>query len=77
MDVIYQISVSNPWLVEDTRIVGSCYDSVDAAEEELARNGFRFFPDAGIWHNGRTEAWVIRRPFNSPQRLGREEVQLR
>ena len=75
MDVIYQISVSDPWLVEDTRIVGSCYDSVDAAEEELARHGFLFSQDAGIWHNGSTEAWIVTRPLNPV--LGVEEVQLR
>lgn len=75
MKVVFQISVHDPWLVEDTRIPGTCFDNKAAAEAMLDKKGFRFFPDAGIWHNGRTEAWIITRPLNPV--LGVEEVQLR
>ena len=72
MSQVFKICVSNPELNE------ACFSSIELAEGTLRENGFEYSEDAELWHNGATEAWIVRRPVSDRViMLGVEEVQLR
>lgn len=56
---IYQICVSNPWKVADG-VSSRCFSSYRKAALFLYDSDFMFSPEANLWHNGATEAWIVK-----------------
>lgn len=57
---IYQICVSNPRKVADG-VSSRCFSSYEKAVAFLHDSDFMLFPESGLWHNGATEAWIVKR----------------
>lgn len=75
---VYQISGSNPQKFGNKDLYGACFSSFGLAADSLRENGFEYSEEAELWHNGATEAWILRRPVRDRViMLGVEEVQLR
>lgn len=56
---IYQISASNPLKADD--LDGLCFRKLKRAVEVLNEHGFQYSFEAELFHNGATEAWIMRR----------------
>ena len=77
MSTIYQITVSNQDKVKPS-LRRACFSSKEAANDTLRENGFTYYKDSDLWHNGSTEAWVEEHVVNENKLLlGKEEVHLR
>lgn len=73
MKYVYQIHVSNPSKAPE--VSGKLFCSIARACAILIDQGFYYSPEAALWHNGSTEAWIMRHPVNTM--LSIEGVQLR
>lgn len=75
---IYQIKVSDPSKCGSPSLADACFSDYGDAAVSLAECDFIYSEGSGLWHNGATEAWIIKLKVRKKIiYLGKEEVQLR
>lgn len=55
---IYQIKCSVDYKAQ--KVANRVFSNIDKAIICLYDNGFRYSKEAKLWHNGATEAWIVK-----------------